>query len=671
MADTLELREVAVTLPDGAVRRYPAGTTPAEIAGSISKSLAKSALAARIDGVLSDLSRPIEADASLAIVTGRDEAEALELIRHDAAHIMARAVQELWPDARVTIGPVIEHGFYYDFDRAEPFTPEDLEAIEARMRAIIAARDPVRWEVWDRARAIAHYEATREVFKVELVEAIPEGQPIRMYWHGPWQDLCRGPHLAHTGQVPPDAFKLTSVAGAYWRGDSSRPQLQRIYGVAFRSKAELEAYLHRLEEAQRRDHRRIGREMRLFHMQEEAPGMVFWHPSGWTLYRVLEAYMRRRLDAAGYREVKTPQVIDRKLWEQSGHWAKFHENMFIAEVEERDDEGGPVRAKRVNALKPMNCPAHVQIYNDGLKSYRDLPYRMAEFGACHRYEPSGALHGLMRVRGFTQDDAHIFCMESQIEGETERFITLLAGIYRDLGFASYRIKFSDRPAKRAGSDETWDRAEGALMAATRRVTNDIEMNPGEGAFYGPKLEFVLTDAIGRDWQCGTLQVDFVLPESLDATYVGEDGARHRPVMLHRAILGSFERFIGILIEEHAGRFPLWLAPRQAVVAPIVSDANEYALEVVEALQARGLRAEADLRNEKINYKVREHSLAKVPVILAVGMKEVGERTVSVRRLGEKESRVAPLDAAASELAAEATPPDLRRAPAGQEPGEQC
>jgi threonyl-tRNA synthetase len=671
MADTLDVREVAVTLPDGAVRRYPAGATPAEIAGSISKSLAKAALAARIDGVLSDLSVPIEADAALALITARDEAEALELIRHDCAHIMARAVQELWPDVRVTIGPVIEHGFYYDFDRAEPFTPEDLEAIEARMRAIIAARDPVRWEVWDRARAIAHYEATREVFKVELVEAIPEGQPIRMYWHGPWQDLCRGPHLAHTGQVPPDAFKLTSVAGAYWRGDSSRPQLQRIYGVAFRSKAELEAYLHRLEEAQRRDHRRIGREMRLFHMQEEAPGMVFWHPSGWTLYRVLEAYMRRRLDAAGYREVKTPQVIDRKLWEQSGHWAKFHENMFIAEVEERDDEGGPVRAKRVNALKPMNCPAHVQIYNDGLKSYRDLPYRMAEFGACHRYEPSGALHGLMRVRGFTQDDAHIFCMESQIEGETERFITLLAGIYRDLGFASYRIKFSDRPAKRAGSDETWDRAEGALMAATRRVTNDIEMNPGEGAFYGPKLEFVLTDAIGRDWQCGTLQVDFVLPESLDATYVGEDGARHRPVMLHRAILGSFERFIGILIEEHAGRFPLWLAPRQAVVAPIVSDANEYALEVVEALQARGLRAEADLRNEKINYKVREHSLAKVPVILAVGMKEVGERTVSVRRLGEKESRVAPLDAAASELAAEATPPDLRRAPAGQEPGEQC
>jgi threonyl-tRNA synthetase len=654
-----DVREMVITLPDAATRTYPSGVTGSEIAADISKSLAKAALACSIDGRLADLSEPIVADAAFAVHTIRDEAQALELIRHDCAHIMARAVQEIWPDVKVTIGPVIENGFYYDFDRADPFTPEDLEAIEARMRAIIAARDPVRWEVWDRARAIAHYEATRERFKVELVEAIPEGQPIRMYWHGHWQDLCRGPHLAHTGQVPPDAFKLMSIAGAYWRGDSNRPQLQRIYGVAFRSRDELKAYLHRLEEAQRRDHRRIGREMHLFHMQEEAPGMVFWHPDGWTLYRVLEDYMRRRLTAAGYREVRTPQVVDRKLWEASGHWAKFRESMFIAEVEERDDEGGPVKGKRVNALKPMNCPCHVQIYNDGLKSYRDLPYRMAEFGSCHRYEPSGALHGLMRVRGFTQDDAHIFCTEDQIEGETEVFIGLLASIYRDLGFASYRIKFSDRPEKRAGSDEVWDRAEGALLAATRRVTNDIEMNPGEGAFYGPKLEFVLTDAIGRDWQCGTLQVDFVLPENLDATYVGEDGAKHRPVMLHRAILGSFERFIGILIEEHAGRFPLWLAPRQVVVAPIVSDANEYAVSVVAALRAAGLRAEADLRNEKINYKVREHSLAKVPAILAVGMKEVAEGTVSVRRLGEKESRVLSLDAVVAELTAEATPPDLR------------
>jgi threonyl-tRNA synthetase len=654
-----DVREVAITLPDGARRSYPAGVTGAEVAADLSKSLAKAALACSIDGRLADLSEPIAADAALEIHTIRDEAQALELIRHDCAHIMARAVQELWPDVKVTIGPVIENGFYYDFDRPDPFTPEDLAAIEARMRQIIAARDPVRWEVWDRERAIAHYEATREIFKVELVEAIPEGQPIRMYWHGHWQDLCRGPHLAHTGQVPADAFKLMSIAGAYWRGDSARPQLQRIYGVAFRSKAELEAHLHRLEEAARRDHRKLGREMRLFHMQEEAPGMVFWHPDGWTLYRALEDYMRRRLSAAGYREVRTPQVVDRKLWEQSGHWAKFRESMFIAEVEERDDEGGPVKGKRVNALKPMNCPCHVQIYNDGLKSYRDLPYRMAEFGSCHRYEPSGALHGLMRVRGFTQDDAHIFCTEDQIEAETEVFIGLLARIYRDLGFASYRIKFSDRPEKRAGSDETWNRAESALLAATRRVTNDIEMNPGEGAFYGPKLEFVLTDAIGRDWQCGTLQVDFVLPENLDATYVGEDGAKHRPVMLHRAILGSFERFIGILIEEHAGRFPLWLAPRQVVVAPIVSDANEYAETVVANLRAAGLRAEADLRNEKINYKVREHSLAKVPAILAVGMKEVSDRTVSLRRLGEKDSRVAPLEGVVADLAAEATPPDLR------------
>ncbi len=652
-------REVAITLPDGAIRPYPVGVTGGEIATDISKSLGKAALACTIDGRLADLSEAIEADAELAIVTAKDTAPALELVRHDLAHIMARAVQEIWPDVKVTIGPVIENGWYYDFDRAEPFTPEDLDRIEAKMRQIIAARDPVRWEVWSRDRALAHYAATGENYKVELVEAIPEGQPIRMYWHGDWQDLCRGPHLAHTGQVPGDAFKLMSVAGAYWRGDSRRPMLQRIYGVGFLTRQDLKEHLHRLEEAAKRDHRKIGREMKLFHMQEEAPGMVFWHPNGWMFYRTLEDYMRRRLDAAGYREVRTPQVVDRKLWEKSGHWEKFHDSMFIAEVEERDEDGGPVKAKRVNALKPMNCPCHVQIYNDGLKSYRDLPFRMAEFGACHRYEPSGAMHGVMRVRGFTQDDAHIFCTEEQIESETEIFIELLSSIYRDLGFPDYRIKFSDRPERRAGSDEVWDKSEAALLAAVRRVTDEIEMNPGEGAFYGPKLEFVLTDAIGRDWQCGTLQVDFVLPERLDATYIGEDGEKHRPVMLHRAILGSFERFIGILIEEHAGRFPLWLAPRQVVVAPIISEANDYAEEVVARLRKAGLRAEADLRNEKINYKVREHSLGKVPVILAVGHREVEDRTVSMRLLGERDSAVVGLDAALEALVAEATPPDLK------------
>ena len=647
-------REVSIRLPDGAARKYPAGITGAEVAADISKSLAKAALACTIDGRLADLSEPIGHDAALSIVTARDEAPALELFRHDCAHIMARAVQDLWPDVKVTIGPVIENGWYYDFDRAEPFTPEDLAAIEERMRAIIAARDPVRFEVWDRDRAVRHYEATGETYKVELVDAIPEGQPIRMYWHGPWQDLCRGPHLAHTGQVPADAFKLTSVAGAYWRGDSSRPMLQRIYGVGFRTRDELKAYLHRLEEAQKRDHRRIGREMALFHLQEEAPGMVFWHPDGWTIYRTLEDYMRRRLRAAGYREIRTPQVVDRKLWEASGHWEAYQEHMFLVEVEEEH-----AKEKRINALKPMNCPCHVQVYNHGLKSYRDLPLRLAEFGACHRYEPSGSMHGLMRVRGFTQDDAHIFCTEDQIESECTAFIGLLSSIYRDLGFPNYDIRFSTRPAKRIGSDETWDKAETALERAILSVRNDFELDPGEGAFYGPKLDFKLTDAIGREWQCGTFQADFQLPERLGAEYVGEDGARHRPVMLHRAILGSFERFLGILIEEHAGRFPLWLAPRQVVVAPIVSEVDGYAREVLAALRAAGLRAEADLRNEKINYKVREHSLAKVPVILALGGREMADRTVSLRRLGEKESTVEGLESVVAALAAEATPPDLR------------
>jgi threonyl-tRNA synthetase len=649
------VREVAVTLPDGAVRRYAAGTTPGDVATDISKSLGKAALAARVDGRLSDLSLPLDKDVDLAIVTARDEADALELIRHDCAHIMARAVQELWPDVKVTIGPVVENGWYYDFDRAEPFTPDDLATIEARMREIIAKRDPVRWEVWERDRAIRHYEATQEPYKVELVQAIPGADPIRMYWHGPWQDLCRGPHLANTGQVPPDAFKLMSIAGAYWRGDSSRAQLQRIYGVAFRTRAELDAYLHRLEEAAKRDHRKLAREMDLFHLQEEAPGMVFWHPEGWTIWRVLEDYMRRRLRAAGYREIRTPQVVDRVLWERSGHWETYQHNMFIAEVEEEH-----AKEKRVNALKPMNCPCHVQVYNQGLKSYRDLPLRLAEFGACHRYEPSGAMHGLMRVRGFTQDDAHIFCTEDQIESECADFIELLSSVYADLGFDSYDIKLSTRPEVRIGSDEAWDKVEAALENAIRKVGRPYEVDPGEGAFYGPKLDFKLTDAIGREWQCGTFQVDPNLPERLGAEYVGEDGARHRPYMLHRAILGSFERFIGVLIEHYAGRFPLWLAPRQVVVAPIVSEANAYAEEVVAALTARGVRAEADLRNEKINYKVREHSLAKVPVILAVGMREVAERTVSVRRLGEQGSKIAALDVLVDEIVTEGTPPDLRR-----------
>ena len=655
MSDAAPLsREVSITLHDGAARAYPAGITGAEIAADISKSLAKAALAARIDGTLSDLGRPIEADARLAIVTAQDEAAALELIRHDAAHIMARAVQEIWPEVKVTIGPVIANGFYYDFDRDEPFTPDDLERIEARMRQIIAERDPVRTEVWPRERAIAHYRERGEPFKVELVEAIPEGEPVRMYWHGHWQDLCRGPHLAHTGQVPADAFKLTSVAGAYWRGDSANPMLQRIYGTAFRSRDELKAHLTMLEEAARRDHRRIGREMSLFHMQEEAPGQIFWHPNGWTLYTTLQDYMRRRQRAGGYREINTPQLLNRTFWERSGHWENYGEHMFVVEVEEEH-----AKEKVVNALKPMNCPCHVQVFKHGLRSYRELPLRLAEFGSCSRYEPSGALQGLMRVRGFTQDDGHIFCTGDQIESECVRFVDYLEGVYRDLGFDDFDIMFSTRPDKRVGADAVWDHAEAALEAAVKATGRPYTVDPGEGAFYGPKLDFKLTDAIGREWQCGTFQVDPNLPERLGATYVGEDGARHRPFMLHRACLGSFERFLGILIENYAGRFPLWMAPRQVVVAPIVSDADAYAEEVVAALAAAGLRAEADLRNEKINYKVREHSLAHVPVILAVGQREIDGRTVTVRRLGEKATRTEELDAAIATLAEEATPPDLR------------
>jgi threonyl-tRNA synthetase len=511
----------------------------------------------------------------------------------------------------------------------------------------------VTTEVWDRERAIRYYEANHEPYKVELVEAIPEGQPIRMYWHGHWQDLCRGPHLQHTGQVPADAFKLMSVAGAYWRGDSDRPMLQRIYGVGFKNRDELKAHLTMLEEAAKRDHRKLGREMELFHFQEEAPGMVFWHPDGWTVYRVLEDYMRRRLTAAGYKEIKTPQVVDRKLWEASGHWEKYRENMFITEIDEEH-----ANEKRVNALKPMNCPCHVQVFNQGLKSYRDLPLRLAEFGSCHRYEPHGALHGLMRVRGFTQDDAHIFCTEDQIADECAKFIGLLSTIYRDTGFTKFDIKLSTRPDVRIGTDEQWDKAEAALEKAILTVRNDYEIDPGEGAFYGPKLDFKLTDAIGREWQCGTFQADFQLPERLDASYIGADGEKHRPVMLHRAILGSFERFIGILIENYAGKLPFWLAPRQVVVASIVSDADDFVHEVVDTLRGAGLRAEADVRNEKINYKVREHSVGKVPVILAIGQREVEERTVSMRRLGEKETKTLTLDEVAAMLVEEAKAPDL-------------
>lgn len=647
------MSQISLTFPDGNARKFDAGVTPAEVAASISNSLAKKAISATVNGAHWDLQWPIKDDAQIAIHTMKDPDQALELIRHDFAHVMARAVQEIWPDVKVTIGPVIDNGWYYDFDREEPFTPEDLGAIEAKMKEIINKRDPVTTEIWERDRAVKFYQANNEPYKVELIEAIPGDEPLRMYWHGHWQDLCRGPHLQHTGQLPADAFKLMSVAGAYWRGDSDRAMLQRIYGVAFQNKDGLKKHLHMLEEAAKRDHRKLGKEMNLFHMQEEAPGQVFWHPNGWTIYTELQDYMRRQQRKGGYVEVNTPQVVDRKLWIASGHWDKYQENMFIVEVDEDH-----AREKAVNALKPMNCPCHVQVFNQGLKSYRDLPLRMAEFGSCARYEPSGALHGIMRVRGFTQDDGHIFCTEDQITEETARFIEFLSKVYADLGFHNWTIKLSTRPEKRIGEDENWDRVEKALGDACNAAGYEYEILEGEGAFYGPKLEFTLTDAIGRDWQCGTLQVDPFLPERLEANYIGEDGAKHRPVMLHRATLGSFERFIGILIEEHAGKLPFWLAPRQVVVASIVSDADDYVHQVVETLKAQGIRAEADIRNEKINYKVREHSVGKVPVILAVGMKEVEDGTVSMRRLGEKHSKVLPLDEVAADLAKEATAPDL-------------
>jgi threonyl-tRNA synthetase len=639
----------AITLPDGSVRRFDAPVTGTTLAAEIGPGLARAALAMKVDGALLDLDRPIERDAQVVFVTRRDP-DALGLIRHDAAHVLAEAVQALYPGTQVTIGPAIENGFYYDFARNEPFTPEDFPAIEAKMREIVAANAGFEREVWDRDEAIRFFEQRGESYKAELIRDLPQSEVITLYRQGDWIDLCRGPHMRGTGDVG-NAFKLMKVAGAYWRGDHRNAMLSRIYGTAWRDQKELDAYLHQLEEAERRDHRRIGREMDLFHMQEEAAGSVFWHPKGWRLYRTAESYIRRRLEAAGYLEVKTPQLLDRKLWEASGHWANYKANMFLARVEDEDT---------TLALKPMNCPCHVLIFRDRLRSYRELPMRLAEFGSCHRYEPSGALHGIMRVRAFTQDDAHIFCTEADIAPETVRFVELLASVYRDFGFDSFRVKLADRPPQRAGSDETWDRAEGALKEACRIAGVEYELNPGDGAFYGPKLEFVLRDAIGRDWQCGTLQVDFVMPERLEASYIAEDSSRQRPVMLHRAILGSFERFLGILIENYAGRFPLWLAPVPVVVASIVTDAAPYAQEVAATLRARGVEAAADTRNEKINAKVREHSLQHVPVILVVGRREAEQKTVAVRRLGEQAQETLTLDVILDRLAAEALPPDVRR-----------
>ncbi|MBT7294174.1 MAG: threonine--tRNA ligase [Rhodospirillaceae bacterium] len=634
-----------ITLPDGSKRSFDAPVSGLEIAASIGPGLAKAALVVSVDGELWDLSRLIEADAAVSIVTAKDAA-GLEVLRHDTAHLMAEAVKELYPDTQVTIGPAIEDGFYYDFARPEPFTPDDLVTIEARMQEIVKRDEEITREVWPRDKAVEFFKHAGENYKAEIIASIPQDQDVTLYRQGDFIDLCRGPHLPSTGRI--GAFKLTKIAGAYWRGDSNNEMLQRIYGTAWATEKDLKAYLFRLEEAEKRDHRRLGREMNLFHLQQEAMGMVFWHPDGWQLYRTLQNYMRARLDDAGYVEVKTPELVDRTLWEASGHWEKFREHMFTTEAEDR-----------VLALKPMNCPGHVQIFRQGIKSYRDLPLRMAEFGACHRNEPSGALHGLMRVRGFVQDDAHIFCAEDQITPETKDFCDLLMSIYKDFGFEKVLVNFADRPPVRAGADEVWDRAEGALMEAVKSAGLEVHLNPGEGAFYGPKLEFVLRDAIGRDWQCGTLQVDFVLPERLDASYVGVDGERHRPVMLHRAILGSIERFLGILIEHHAGRFPLWLAPRQIVVATITEDSDAYAGEVVERLRAAGLRAETDLRNEKIGFKVREHSVAKLPVILAVGGREAEGQTVAMRRLGNKQQEVLALDEAVDRLQKEAAGPLAR------------
>ncbi len=637
---------ITLTFPDGSARTFKPGITGAELASSISKSLAKKAVAIGLDGALADLADPITADARVKIVT-RDDPEALELIRHDAAHVMAEAVQKLYPGTQVTIGPVIENGFYYDFYREESFTPEDLAKIEAKMRDIVGADKPFTKEVWPRGKAQDFFAAEGEGFKVELIDAIPADQDLKIYRQGDWLDLCRGPHLPSTGKVG-KAFKLMKVAGSYWRGDQARERLQRIYGTAWATEEQLKAYLHQLEEAEKRDHRRLGREMDLFHLQEEAPGSVFWHPKGWTLFRELISYMRRRQEANGYVEVNSPDMMERKLWEQSGHWEKFGENMFVTETPD----------ERVFCCKPMNCPGHIQIFKNGLKSYRDLPLRIAEFGKVHRYEPSGALHGIMRVRHFTQDDAHIFCTEEQMIDECVKMNDMILSIYRHFGFEDVIVKLSTRPEKRVGSDEVWDRSEAALRIALEQIGHPYSISPGEGAFYGPKLEYTLKDAIGRHWQCGTVQLDFNLPERLGAFYIGEDGAKHTPVMIHRAMFGSLERFTGILIENYAGHLPLWLAPLQVMVTTIVSDADAYAGEVLAACAEAGLRVETDLRNEKINYKVREHSLAKVPVLFVAGKREAEEKTVSIRRLGSQAQETLPLAEAIRRLAVEATPPDL-------------
>ncbi len=657
-----------ITLPDGSVREVAPGTTPADVALAIGPGLAKAALAARIDGEVRDLSRPFDGDTQLALVTARDEKDALELVRHDLAHVMAEAVQHLFPGTQITFGPATDDGFYYDFAPKErPFTDDDLPAIEEEMRRIIARNEPFVREVWSREQLIDTWTQQGETFKAEWAAELPENEELTIYRQGQWLDMCRGPHMASTGKLDPQAFKLTRVSGAYWRGDQKNAMLSRIYGTGWLNKKQLDQHLFRLEEAAKRDHRKIGAEMDLFHLQSEAQGSVFWHPKGFILWRQLEAYMRRRLDAADYEEVKTPQLMDARQWEQSGHWGKYRENMFVVpdEVPNTEEEGAVLSGEGdLMALKPMNCPAHVLIFKQGIKSYRDLPIRMAEFGCCHRNEPHGALHGIMRVRQFTQDDAHIFVREDQLVDEVRKFCELLDSVYKDLGFDSYAIKLALRPEKRFGSEAMWDWAEQSLrdaVAATGRDTAEYgwEELPGEGAFYAPKLEFHLTDAIGRTWQVGTIQTDTVLPERLDASYVGEDGNRHRPVMLHRAILGTFERFIGILIEHHAGRFPLWLSPVQAVVATIVSDADDYAREVQAKLAKAGIRVETDLRNEKINYKVREHSLAKVPNLLVVGKREAEEGRVALRRLGSQAQEILTLDEAIAMLVTEATPPDLR------------
>lgn len=635
---------VAITLPDGSVRNFDGPVSGEDLAKSIGPGLAKAALAVTVDGEPRDLRRLIEHDAAVSIITAKDPA-GLELLRHDAAHVMAEAVQELYPDTQVTIGPAIENGFYYDFARADPFTPDDLVKIEQRMAEIVDRDEEIVREVWNRDEAVAHFESIGEKYKAELIAAIPEGQDVTLYRQGAWKDLCRGPHLPSTGKLG-KAFKLMKLAGAYWRGDSRNEMLQRIYGTAWGDKKQLDAYLHMLEEAEKRDHRRLGKEMDLFHFQEEAPGAVFWHPKGWTLFRLLIEYMRRRQDEAGYVEISTPSVMDRKLWEISGHWATFRENMFTTQTED----------ERVFALKPMNCPGGIQVFGQGITSYRDLPRRIAEFGKVNRYEPSGALHGLMRVREFTQDDAHIFCTVDQMQDECRKVVALIMDIYKDFGFDTVRIKFSDRPEKRLGSDEVWDQLEAALKGAVESMGYDYTLNPGEGAFYGPKLEFVLRDAIGRDWQCGTLQVDMNLPQRFDATYVTPDGGKEHPVMLHRALFGSLERFTGILIEHYTGKFPLWLAPLQVVVATITSEGDDYAKEVAATLRKAGMRVETDLRNEKINYKVREHSHAKVPVIAVVGKREAEERTIALRRLGGNAQEVLALTEAVNTLRDEARMP---------------